>query len=69
MLRELAHRLKGTGGTVGFPAFTEPSRRLQTAAEQADLTVIPELLQQLDDISDAIDSARHAEEEICMSRC
>jgi HPt (histidine-containing phosphotransfer) domain-containing protein len=28
-VREIAHRLKGTGGTVGFAAFTEPSRKLQ----------------------------------------
>ena len=32
-IRELSHRLKGTGGTVGFSDFTEPARKLQIAAE------------------------------------
>ena len=53
-LRELAHRLKGTGGTVGFSAFTEPARRLQNAAEACDERDIPELLQELEEIAAAI---------------
>jgi len=33
-LARLAHSLKGSGGTAGFPAFTEPARRLEQAALQ-----------------------------------
>lgn len=33
-LAELAHWLKGTGGTVGFPCFTEPAHELECAARQ-----------------------------------
>ncbi len=32
-LHGLAHKLKGTGGTVGFPAFTAPAAELQDNAE------------------------------------
>ncbi|MCA9035587.1 MAG: response regulator [Planctomycetaceae bacterium] len=53
-LREQAHRLKGTGGTVGFPAFTEPSRLLQIAAEKENPEPIPEILDELRAIADAI---------------
>lgn len=35
-LGELAHRMKGTAGTVGFPEFTAPAKRLETAAACAD---------------------------------
>ncbi len=53
-LRELAHRLKGTGGTVGFDVFTEPSRQLQHAAETGNSSRIPELLSELDEIVEAV---------------
>jgi len=35
-LADLAHALKGTGGTVGFDEFTEPALRLEQAAKDAD---------------------------------
>jgi CheY-like chemotaxis protein len=35
-LAELAHWLKGAGGTVGFDCFTDPARRLEQAARAAD---------------------------------
>ena len=35
-LRELAHWLKGAGGTVGFDDFTEPAADLEDAARAAD---------------------------------
>ncbi len=54
-LREIAHRLKGTGGTVGFPDFTEPSCKLQHAAEQRDDAMIDELLTELEDIASRIE--------------
>ena len=53
-LRELAHRLKGTGGTVGFPAFTEPSRLLQIAAETGQTDLIPDLIEELRQIAASI---------------
>ncbi|HTU16652.1 MAG TPA: ATP-binding protein [Gemmataceae bacterium] len=34
-LAELAHWLKGTGGTVGFSCFTEPAQELECAARQS----------------------------------
>ena len=54
-LREIAHRLKGTGGTVGFPIFTEPSRRLQQAAELRDDDTIDEMLDELEEIASRIE--------------
>jgi CheY-like chemotaxis protein len=33
-LAELAHSLKGTGGTMGFECFTEPAQRLEQLAKQ-----------------------------------
>jgi CheY-like chemotaxis protein len=54
-VREIAHRLKGTGGTVGFAAFTEPSRKLQFAAEERDDETIEAMLVELEDISSRIE--------------
>ena len=54
-VREIAHRLKGTGGTVGFAAFTEPSRKLQLAAEERDDETIEAMLVDLEDISSRIE--------------
>ena len=36
-LRQLAHWLKGSGGTAGFPMFTDPARGLEQAARQNQL--------------------------------
>jgi signal transduction histidine kinase/DNA-binding NarL/FixJ family response regulator/HPt (histidine-containing phosphotransfer) domain-containing protein len=54
-VREIAHRLKGTGGTVGFADFTEPSRKLQHAAEIRDDATIEAMLSELEDISARIE--------------
>jgi CheY-like chemotaxis protein/HPt (histidine-containing phosphotransfer) domain-containing protein len=54
-IREVAHRLKGTGGTVGFGDFTEPSRRLQIAAESRDDATIEAMLCELEAISECIE--------------
>ncbi len=54
-IREIAHRLKGTGGTVGFNAFTEPSRKLQIAAEERDDDTIEAMLCELEDISSRVE--------------
>ena len=54
-IREVAHRLKGTGGTVGFNAFTEPSRKLQLAGEERNDETIDALLVELEEICERIE--------------
>jgi PAS domain S-box-containing protein len=46
-LAELAHWLKGSGGTAGFVAFTTPARELECAAKAASKTDAQRALQQL----------------------
>ena len=54
-IRELAHRLKGTGGTVGFADFTEPSGRLQNAAENRDDDNIEAMISELEHIASRLE--------------
>ena len=54
-IREVAHRLKGTGGTVGFNAFTEPSRKLQLAGEERNEEKIEAMLVELEKICQRIE--------------
>jgi CheY-like chemotaxis protein/HPt (histidine-containing phosphotransfer) domain-containing protein len=53
-LTSLAHRLKGTGGTVGFADFTAPAERLQRQAEANAEDEIEDLLATLSDLSAAV---------------
>jgi CheY-like chemotaxis protein len=53
-LAELAHWLKGAGGTVGFDCFTEPAQKLERAAKKRNTRVAQELLQQLLALADRI---------------
>lgn len=53
-LRELAHKLKGTGGTVGFPQFTDPAGRLQDLAEFNTEAGVQESLEELTVLAEAI---------------
>lgn len=46
-LAELAHRMKGTAGTVGFPQFTAPAKRLEEAAFSARPRACKEILEQV----------------------
>ena len=46
-LANLAHWLKGSGGTVGFDAFTEPAASLEQLARAGCEEQIEELLQEL----------------------
>ncbi|HEX8524520.1 MAG TPA: ATP-binding protein [Tepidisphaeraceae bacterium] len=39
-LATLAHWLKGSGGTAGFPAFTAPAKQLETVAKEMNLREI-----------------------------
>lgn len=54
-LREVAHKLKGTGGTVGFREFTGPAETLQNdaAAQRGDR--VEDLLREIREIADAIE--------------
>ncbi|TVO53273.1 hybrid sensor histidine kinase/response regulator [Denitromonas halophila] len=53
-LVELAHWLKGAGGTVGFDAFTEPAAELETAARANDAAQSALWVDTLRDIADRI---------------
>jgi signal transduction histidine kinase/CheY-like chemotaxis protein/HPt (histidine-containing phosphotransfer) domain-containing protein len=46
-LAQLAHWLKGSGGTVGFSVFNQPATRLEGVARQREPGDIPEMIQQL----------------------
>ena len=54
-LRALAHKLKGTGGTVGFADFTVPAQQLQEFATQEDSTEIERSLAELNVLSRRVD--------------
>ena len=54
-IRELAHRLKGTGGTVGFADFTEPSAKLQVAAEAHADDTMEVMITQLEEIASRLE--------------
>jgi HPt (histidine-containing phosphotransfer) domain-containing protein len=54
-LAKLAHWLKGSAGTVGFEAFTEPAKRLQHLAEREQEDQIDTLLEEILLLADAIE--------------
>lgn len=43
----IAHRLKGSGGTVGFDALFEPAKQLESAAKAANAAAIDSAMQEL----------------------
>jgi signal transduction histidine kinase/DNA-binding response OmpR family regulator len=47
LLAQLAHWLKGAGGTAGFSAFTQPAYRLEQAAKERQTDAIGAALEQL----------------------
>ncbi len=47
-LRALAHKLKGTGGTVGFADFTDPAQRLQQHADDEENAGVESVLSELE---------------------
>ncbi|MFK8020909.1 MAG: response regulator, partial [Pseudomonadales bacterium] len=49
-LADLAHWLKGAGGTIGFDVFTEPAADLETYAKQQDQAECRDKLAQLDSL-------------------
>lgn len=52
-----AHALKGTGGTVGFPQFTEPSRQLEEAAKQGDVALLKASIEEIQQIAESVEGA------------
>jgi HPt (histidine-containing phosphotransfer) domain-containing protein len=46
-----AHRLKGSGGTVGFDAFFEPAKQLESAAKAQDNEAVRLAMTQLIDVA------------------
>ena len=50
-VRELAHKLKGSAGTVGFHGFTEPAQRLMDAARNADWLPGEQTLSEMEDMA------------------
>ncbi|MEP3478068.1 MAG: ATP-binding protein [Fuerstiella sp.] len=53
-LRQLAHKLKGTGGTVGFGAFTDPAHCLEQLAASNTFDGSEELIWELREIAASI---------------
>ena len=53
-LADLAHWLKGAGGTVGFDAFTEPAAELESAAHANDRAAIVHGVAELRDIANRL---------------
>jgi HPt (histidine-containing phosphotransfer) domain-containing protein len=53
-LAELAHWLKGAGGTAGFNAFTEPSGNLQNAAKSQNASAVGPLVQEIETLCQRI---------------
>ncbi len=53
-LAQLAHWLKGSGGTVGFDAFTAPAKRLEEFAKAAEVDKTRLTLTELRDLANRI---------------
>jgi HPt (histidine-containing phosphotransfer) domain-containing protein len=53
-LGNLAHWLKGSGGTAGFPAFTQPAAELERQAKAGEAARIPVSIQCLRDLTERI---------------
>ena len=46
-VREIAHALKGSGGSVGFSAFTEPAAELEKSALAGDTVGVAKGIEQI----------------------
>ena len=53
-MAQLAHWLKGAGGTVGFDVFYEPASELELASKAMDLAAIKRQLQQIHGLAERI---------------
>lgn len=56
-LAELAHKLKGSAGTVGFYSFTEPFHNLEVASGAKDLATIQRVMSIIEAMYKRIDKA------------
>lgn len=56
-LAELAHRMKGTAGTVGFPQFTTPAEHLEEAALCGNGPACREVLEEMSDLQEKAETA------------
>jgi PAS domain S-box-containing protein len=54
-LAMLAHWLKGSGGTAGFAALTDPARKLEQLAKEKKVDEIAGAIQRLQDLAENID--------------
>jgi HPt (histidine-containing phosphotransfer) domain-containing protein len=55
-LASLAHWLKGSGGTAGFPALTDPARKLEELARDRKLDEIGGQISALRELADRIEA-------------
>jgi PAS domain S-box-containing protein len=55
-LSKLAHWLKGSGGTCGFPQFSQPAKELEVAAKSNAADQADHWLQQIEQIADLLES-------------
>jgi PAS domain S-box-containing protein len=53
-LAKRAHWLKGAGGTVGFPEFTDPARRFEDAAKKSNPQALHETVSEIRELAGAI---------------
>ena len=53
-LARLAHALKGSGGTAGFPCFTDPAARVEEMAKTKDSQNIGDALRQIESLKDIV---------------
>ncbi len=54
-LAEIAHTLKGTGGTAGFDEFTDPARTIERLANTKQVEPIETLLRTLSELASSIE--------------
>lgn len=51
---ELAHWLKGSGGTIGFDCFTDPARRLERLAHERQSELLDQVMSELQNLAGRI---------------
>jgi HPt (histidine-containing phosphotransfer) domain-containing protein len=55
-LAKLAHWLKGSGGTCGFPQFSQPAKELEVAAKSNAADQADHWLQQIEQIAELLEA-------------
>ena len=67
-LAELAHWLKGSGGTVGFDEFTEPAAFLEQAAKQGAATMVDAIIVEITQLASRIHMPARENEDVANVR-